>query len=476
LSDFVGFYFLSILRKEDFTMRKFKMMLVLSLILSVLSASQVFGAGKFTYTSGFQVQDLSGAGANVTISYYDQDGAKVAEGTDTIAADSSATYFPIDSVGGTSLGLTSFNGSIVVSADNQVGAVVNVLSSDFSAAASYVGSSAGATSVQLPLLMQGNSGFDTWFNVQNTGTDTANVTVSYSDGTSATASVAAGSAATFDQATESHSSAVFSADITSDQPIVAAAMQESSTVMFAYSGFTGGVTNPVMPLVNANNANFITGIQIQNAGDTDTEVTLSYTPAVFGGTALGTACTETQTIASGASGTFALFAFNSVEAQANTSTTCTALERFVGSAVVTANTGATDGTAQPLAAIANQLSGSSGEAYNGFDASAATSSVVMPLIMDRNSGYYTGFNLMNVGTTDATVSCSFSNNTATIDLTLAVMKLVLKFKMVLSPKVMSVQLLVLPPVVQSLLWSTNLVLQPHLTNSSSTKVSINKIC
>jgi hypothetical protein len=33
--------------------------------------------------------------------------------------------------------------------------------------------------------MKGNSGFNTWFNVQNTGSSNASVSVSYSDGTSA---------------------------------------------------------------------------------------------------------------------------------------------------------------------------------------------------------------------------------------------------------------------------------------------------
>jgi len=74
--------------------------------------------------------------------------------------------------------------------------------------------------------------------------------------------------------------------------------------MFAYTGFMAGSPNPVMPLVNANNNGYVTGIQIQNIGTQPTDVTLSYTPS-----AAGSACTETQTIPAGQSKTFALAAF-----------------------------------------------------------------------------------------------------------------------------------------------------------------------
>jgi hypothetical protein len=175
--------------------------------------------------------------------------------------------------------------------------------------------------------------------------------------------------------------------------------------MFAYNGFRTeeASTNPVMPLINANNVGYITGVQIQNLGASSTQVTVSYTPA-----GAGTACTETQTIAGNKSATFALAAFNN-----GANSTCAAGARFVGSAQVTTNS-----TSQPLAAIVNQLKGSiNGEAYGGFDPDLATSKVVMPLIMDRNSGYFTGFNVMNVGSS-AAVSCTFTDSAVTVSDTL----------------------------------------------------------
>lgn len=40
--------------------------------------------------------------------------------------------------------------------------------------------------------------------------------------------------------------------------------------------------------------------------------------------------------------------------------------------------------------------------------------------MDRNYGWYTGFNLMNIGDTAVDVTCTFTNTTYTVTKTLAV--------------------------------------------------------
>lgn len=376
--------------------RLFSVLMIVALALG-LSYSQVM-AQKFSYTAGIQVQNLEGSTATISLVFYKMDGSVEATVNDTISANGSKTYFPL----GVSAG---FNGSAVISSDKRVAAVVNVLGNNGAAAASYVGSSSGNTTVSLPLLMKGNSGFDTWFNVQNVGTSNASVTITYSDGTTASATISPNTSKTFNQAAETHSQKVFSATLTSNQPIVAAVIEESSSVMFAYSGFTGGSPTPVMPLINANNAGYITGMQIQNVGSSSTTVTVSYTPS-----SAGTACQETQTISAGGSATFALAAFAN-----GANSNCAAGQRFIGSARVTSNS-----TNQPLVVVVNQLlPGRNGEAYNGFDPANATSKVVMPLIMDRNSGYFTGFNVMNVGSTSTTVTCTFTGTSYSVSATLA---------------------------------------------------------
>jgi len=373
---------------------------ILFTLLLVLVAFSVASAGKFAYLSGIQVQNLSSSAANVQLTYYNQDGSTDPGSpvSSTIPANGSVTFFPVGAAVG-------FNGSVVISADQPVAAISNILGDLGAAAASYVGASAGSTEVSLPLLFKNNSGFDTWFNVQNTGTAAASVTATYSDGETATATILPGASHTFDQATETHAGAVFSGVVTSDQPVAVAVIQESADIMFAYTGFTSGTPNPVMPLINANNSGYVTGVQIQNTGATATDVTVSYTAVT------GTDCTETKTIPANSSTTFALFAFSGTVAGedcANAPTT------FIGSAQVTGNTAGND-----LVAIVNQLGAANGEAYGSFDASTATDTVVMPLIMDGNGGYFTGFNVQNVGAAETTVTCTYTGSTHTDTDTLA---------------------------------------------------------
>lgn len=348
------------------------------------------------YTSGIQVQNLDAGPATVTLTFYNQDGSTASQTTDTISGNGSNNYFQ------TTLPVPSgFSGAAVISSDKPLASISNVTKNNLAAGAAYVGSNAGSTSVNLPLLMKNNGGFDSWFSLQNAGSATAAVTVSYSDGTSANASIPVGAARVFNQATENHNAAVFSASISSDQPVVAAVVQERPASLAAYNGFTGGSTNPVMPLINANNGGFRTGIQIQNTGSTSTDVTVTYTSPN------APTCTETQSIGANASATFAYAAF--------TDDGICGGGRFVGSARVTGNTGN-----HPLAAIVNQLQspGSLFEAYGSFDPANATTTVKMPLILDRRGGYYTGFSIMNVSSESTTVNCSFTNSSFTVSQTL----------------------------------------------------------
>ncbi|MEM4202696.1 MAG: hypothetical protein QXS54_01370 [Candidatus Methanomethylicaceae archaeon] len=373
------------------------------LLLVVMAVPLAASAQSITYTAGFQVQNLDPSNsATIQIIFYNQNGSIAATVNDTIPAGGSKTYFPLSAVS------DGFNGSVVISSDREIRAIANILGNGTAYGASYGGFTAGATTVYVPLLMKANSGFNTWFNIQNTGSSPANVTINYSDGLTASCNnLQPGAACTLNQATEGHASGwVGSAIITANQPVAVTVMEVGPTTLFAYDGFTGGSTDVAMPLVNANNAGYITGIQIMNLGTTNTDVTVSYTPSLA-----GTACTETKTVQAGRSETFALRAFALTEAGEN----CVNGAKFIGSARITGNS-----ANQPLVAIVNQLNSGAnkGAAYEGFDPSSATSAVVMPLIMDRNSNYWTGFSVANVGTASTTVTCTFSGSSHTESATL----------------------------------------------------------
>lgn len=384
-----------------------RLALVLAIVLSAfvgLGATTATAQTKFpAYTAGIQVANLSPTNAaTISLTAYKEGGQQSGNPlNDQIAANSSKTYFPISNVE------AGFSGSVVIGSSQAVAGIVNLLAvvnGTYPAAAAYVGRATGGQTVLLPLINKDNSGFTTWYSIQNAGGATATVNVAYSDGTTAGPfSIPVGAAKVVYQSQESHTQKVLAATVTGDQPLVASVVQESDKVMFAYTGFNAGSTNPVFPLINANNVGYVTGLQIQNAGNAVTDVTVAYTPATA-----GTACTEKQTIQPGASATFALAAFNPA-VPASSSSDC-AKTKFIGSARVSVNS-----ASQPLVGIGNQLLPNvNGEAYVSFSDSDAGKTIVMPLIMDRNSGYFTGFNVQNIGATATNVTCTFQNSAYTV--------------------------------------------------------------
>jgi hypothetical protein len=377
--------------------------LVLMSVFFVAAGTSVANAQVCDKTSSVNMSNLDTKTANITITAYKADGT--VDGSpfsDTIAVGKGKAYFPIPNIS------AGFSGALVVSSDASVAAIANIVCTDFSAGGSYVAGTTGATTVNLPVLNKGNGGFTTTFSVQNTAPDEASVTVQYTDGTSASAKIPPNAAAVFDQATENHPQKNFAGTVTSDKPVVASAIQESSSIIFSYLAFsTSGTPKPLFPLVNANNGPYVTAIQIQNGGTQSTDVTVSYTPSG----ADGTACTETQTIPAGQAKNFTLNVFSGNPT--GITTTCINKQKFVGSAVVSANS-----ANQPLIGIINQLGSTDGEAYGSFSADDATEKVSLPLIMDRNGGFFTGINVLNAGTSDTTVNCTFSDASYSVSKTL----------------------------------------------------------
>lgn len=390
-------------------MKAVRILITLAVIVAALGlGSQSVSAQAFTgYQTGIKVQNLSGSLATITLDYYSQStptgggGALATSASDEVDPDSSNTYFPIP--------VTNFQGSVVISSSQPIASIANVGSSNGRAWGSYVGQSAGGTSLYLPLLHKNNGGYNSWYSIQNTSaSENANVAVRYSDCTTndvdATYVIAPQAAVVVYQKNETcHAARGFGATITStnDIPVLAVVMQENTSSILTYTGFSGGTLLPQMPLINMNNSKFHTGIMVQNTGTSSTEVTVTYKPS-----AAGTECTETQTVNGGEVKQFGYNAFMTDTA----GETCIANERFVGSAAVTGNSNSV-----PLVAVVNQVrfgyavSGS----YGAFDAAEATNTVKLPIIMDRLGGYYTGFSVANVGAATTHIKCTFTGSTIT---------------------------------------------------------------
>ena len=372
--------------------------LLLILLVPTVSATEISN-----YDSGFQIQNLADEEAAIVIEFYNPDGTTDAVVEDTIAANGSNTYYPLTDVS------DGFEGSVVISSDQPVAAIANVLGDGDGS--SYSGFDGGAESAFLPLTYKNYANdIDSWFNVQNAGSSPTDVEVTYADtGCTETATIPPNAAVTFDQANNTCLPDDFVGSATVESldggTIVATALQVAPNGLFAYNGFTSTSANPVMPLTTSNHVGIHTGTQIQNTGDTATEVTVTYTPA---GGQPGTACTETKSIDPQVSETFTLYAFS---LNGPTTSTCAFGDAFVGAMEVTGNT-----EDQPLVAVVNQTDfGNNGSSYNSFDPAAGTASVVLPLIQDAFN-IFTGFNIMNVGSS-ATVVCDFSDLDASYNAT-----------------------------------------------------------
>ena len=397
-------------------MKIFRVALMLALVFAILAMPYGASAVRYTsYTTTLQIYNLEGGTASISMYFYNPDGSIAAIVPDTIAGNDDKTYTTLDVAAG-------FDGSMTIFSSTDIAAISNIrgtLGSTTSDAA-YVAAKEGNPTIQLPLLQKNNGQllWNSWFNVQNVGSDVTTVSVKYSDiATAVTRTIQPYASVRFDQSTENHPNRTFAAEVTSTsttpQDLAVTVINEHANAIYAYTGFAATSTNPVMPLINyqpTSDRGWTTGMQIQNTSTTvATNVTVSYTPSP----GAGTACTETQSIPPTESRTFALNAFASTRA----GETCINGARFVGSAKVTTNTGNVGLTVivnqqRSLKVPASYFTG----AYGGFDTSVATNRVVFPLIQDRNGAAqnFTGFNVMNVGNLATTVTCTFTGSTRTV--------------------------------------------------------------
>lgn len=387
------------------------------LFVAALSVALVLLVGLATasaqvYNSGIQIYNLSSSQANIVVTFYNQDGSVAASPGYVVDADGSITLWPLDVADG-------FKGSVVIYSDQPVRAIANehvTGGAGLPINASYESFTEGANQVNLPLIMRNNPTsrpMNTWFHVQNAGSTDANVQVDYYPlpgiGSPDTefATIKPGASATFDQATNSNlgtrfvGSAVVSS--TNGVPIVAAVNSERSgvdDVLMAYKGFVEGYGSDTvcLPLIMSNNgaAKLWTAFQVQNTGTVPTTITVNYGPNIAGAWNPGP---DVQTdVGPGESANFM-----------NDNTIWSGGNRYVGGATVTSSNG------QPLVAMVNQAGVKNGAfwgaSYTGIDPSAATSRIILPLIMSCNPNctrLWTGFNVQNVHSTiSTTITVSF---------------------------------------------------------------------
>lgn len=259
---------------------------------SVLLASVL--KAQFNTTSRFAVQNAHNTPVDVTISIYNA--AAPSDPPIVVTHDNlpvgAAQYFDAGTL--SEITAASLNGSATITAVEagtntpaNIVATVLELSTNAGAVSSFEGINAGATTVYMATGLCQSFGGTSFYAVQNVGAADANVTVTYSNGNTAQATIAPGAKSSFNGCTpgDATPNAVgFSgaATITSNEPIVAIGKVSGGGLSTAFNGQPAGSERLALPYVRFTAANWDNGTQqrafiaIQNVGSGPADITVTY--------------------------------------------------------------------------------------------------------------------------------------------------------------------------------------------------------
>jgi plastocyanin len=383
------------IKKETVKMKKIAMLL----LVLTLAAVPMTASAQETTNTAFQVVNLSDTtDANVTIVFYDTSGAETHTLEDTISKGSSKTYVQADMEA--ALG-TTFNGSVVVSADQEIAAIVNQNTANDDATsgynASYTGFSEGGTDFYIPIVLNNFYGYSTEISIQNAGNDPVNVDVTY-DTTGCTDEVddlKKGTVVRFDN-TETCSgglNANGSATVSATGPVVAVVnqMSDGDNLEQTYNGFALANAGSTLYTPIALHAfyGFNSSFQVQNVSGSEMDICATYSDDVH-------ECVEG--VADGASATF----LQGDEDHANT---------WTGSAVITNTTGG------DMVGVVNQQGGNSAASFNMYTEGAAKWS--LPSLLYEYYGFTSSFQVQNVSDSNVDITVTYDDGSSAESLDVA---------------------------------------------------------
>jgi hypothetical protein len=368
-----------------------KKLIYVLIIAAMVFAVPVGIAGAQTKNTAFQIQNLSGSVANVSIAYYDSAGNEVVAARESTTIPANGSIMRPQSV---NVNLPSgFNGSVVISADQPVAAIVNedAVVGALHYQGAYNGGSSGMAIAYLPAAMKAYYNYGTEISVQNAGSSSITGTVKFFDGAGSEVvaarqnlgPLAAGAAARFNQGSNANLANGFagSAVVEATGPVVTVVNQDNAIAKMeqTYNGFGAGATTLYLPVTMYHYYGFDTAFQIQNIGGSATDIVATFSD--------GKVITKTN-IAPKAAAMF-------VQASEGHAAS------FLGSAKVT-------GT-QNLVGIVNQQNATTGKAssYNAF--TAASTTFVLPAVMKSFYGFNSAFQCQNVTTSNTTINVTYSD-------------------------------------------------------------------
>jgi hypothetical protein len=336
--------------------------------------------GRNGWTTMISLENAGDEDASGTLRFLNEAGAQV------------ATYpFSLTTVGSlrldprTIVGLPDgFAGSVDIQSTQPVTASVTEVR-EGSDTLAYAGASAGSERISVPLLFKGYNGWDSTLSIQNLSDSPAPVTVAYHRGDSTgapwteTVTVPARTSVTLAQATNASLPAGFVGSAIVTGPSGASLTAVVNTIHASGSGasyesVTAGSAQLNAPLLFKEASGWNTGLQVQNVGSSNTQVTVTYSASNSAGQ-----WREQAFIAPGASLTF----YQPANAQLPNG--------FVGSAVVTSNNG------QPLVGIVNEVNAARGIAMAYVAFGGGASMITAPNMARNSDGWSTGLQVQNLG-------------------------------------------------------------------------------
>jgi hypothetical protein len=229
----------------------------------------------YTYNSNVVVQNVGGDDADITLKIYAPgNSTPVAQVQALGVAPNASAHFDQSTLATLAAGLYSAE----VESTQNVAAIVNI----WNAAGqqySYNGVVGGAALAYAPVLMNNYYAFNTALTVQNLGGDVANVTVTYSDGSTSMQAIAAGSSHLFYTPNEGLPAGwIGSAEISAPGGEIVALVNESdsSNRAASYMGFTAGSKSSNAPIVLKDYYGYSTSITCQNVGAAATTINVAY--------------------------------------------------------------------------------------------------------------------------------------------------------------------------------------------------------
>jgi hypothetical protein len=384
------------------------LVLVLALLLvgvGVVSAQSgnLPGSG---WWSGQQIQNVGTQNTSVLFTAYDAQGNDYACGSAKPAAPGQSVNFLTNTDCQVPAG---FVGSAVVSADQPIAAIVNVVNMPSGTAAGMYRGTDGAdvaNNIAFPLMKNNYFSRSTTLYIQNASSSPNNITVTVRvggsthtktfNGVPASAMVLVGPA---DLNPAMGNNTAGSATVTGTGPLAGAALEYQTAValggnLHAYTAFgpQDFAARAYCPLIRNNYVRLNTGIQAQNVGNAAQQIRVTYSYKVNNQGAVQTRVVTKGPVAAGAAVTF-FTPSDGLPAGA------------VGSAVVQGLGGGN------IAVIVNDetfvLNPNRTAAYTCFPDTADTTEIALPLYKEFYFGDTSGIQVQNVGNAAANITATY---------------------------------------------------------------------